>query len=146
MEFFDDFMYKIIQRKEGKKTNNPFSKYQGIVLSEEMQKKMQGDETDEGPNVIDGIDLQSLLSRVNFEKRWVYRGSFTTPPALEGVMWNIIDDVQYMKSKTLRLFKNSNFQHPRGDSRCDTCAGNNRVLMPINDRTVYYVQQKQGQK
>ena len=36
MEFFDDFMYKIIQRQDGKKKNNPFSKYEGIVLSEEM--------------------------------------------------------------------------------------------------------------
>jgi hypothetical protein len=36
MEFFDDFMYKIIQRQEeGKKNNNPFSKY-------EMQKETQG--------------------------------------------------------------------------------------------------------
>ena len=40
-----------------------------------------------------GIDLEGLLSRVNFEKRWIYRGSFTTPPCLEGVLFNIVDDI-----------------------------------------------------
>lgn len=39
------------------------------------------------------IDLQKMMSQVNRERRWIYRGSFTTPPALEGVLWNVIDDV-----------------------------------------------------
>jgi carbonic anhydrase len=39
------------------------------------------------------IDLQKLMGKVNRNKRWIYRGSFTTPPAAEGVFWNVIDDV-----------------------------------------------------
>lgn len=55
----------------------------------------------------DGIDLQGLMGNVNLDKRWVYRGSLTTPPALEGVLWNIVDDVQYIKPKTLELYLES---------------------------------------
>lgn len=112
-------------------------------MSEEMQKKGFENKNDLGKiQTVDqnGIDLQGLLSRINFEKRWIYRGSFTTPPCTEGVLWNIVDDVQYLKSKTLRLFLNSNFKHPRGDNRCSVCAGNNREINPLNDRTVFYVE------
>jgi len=45
------------------------------------------------------------MARVNREKRWIYRGSFTKPPCLEGVLWNIIDDIQFIKPETLALFK-----------------------------------------
>jgi len=53
----------------------------------------------------DAINLMGIMSKVKLDKRWVYRGSFTTPPALEGVFWNVIDDVFYIKPKTLDLFK-----------------------------------------
>ena len=92
----------------------------------------------------DSIDLQALLDRVNFEKRWVYRGSFTSPPCIEGVFWHIIDDVLPINQETLNLFLRKNNHHSRGDHRCDTCTGNNRQIQPLNDRIVYYVHQDSG--
>ena len=47
MEYFDEFMYKIIQRKVDKKVKNPFSKFE-INQDEEEYKKA---------DVNDGIDL-----------------------------------------------------------------------------------------
>jgi hypothetical protein len=39
MDHFDEFMYNIIQRDETKKSKNPFSKFENIVMSEEMKRK-----------------------------------------------------------------------------------------------------------
>jgi len=85
------------------------------------------------------IDLQGLLNRVNFQNRWVYKGSFTSPPCSEGVLWQVIDDVQYMKPGTLDLIKQSRFSHDRSDLRCEMCNGNNRKMNPVHDRTIYYL-------
>ena len=115
MEFMDKFMTRIIEKKE-----------QHQITPEEQE---------------EGIDLQSLMARVNLDKRWVYRGSFTTPPALEGVMWNVIDDVHFIKPKTLEMFMESQHDHPRGDNRCRDCGGNNRDLYPLHNRTVYYLKE-----
>jgi len=123
MDYFEKFMHKIIEEDE--------------LPSDDFYDPDQ----DVGNR---GLDLQRLLSYVDFSKRWIYRGSFTSPPCLEGVLWQVVDDVQYMNERTLQLFKNSRFNHPRSDHRCDHCAGNNRRIMPQNGRTVYYVAQKEG--
>lgn len=69
-------------------------------------------------NLDEAIDLQKLMSKVKRDKRWIYRGSFTTPPALEGVLWHVIDDVQFIPQETLDKFLSSKSTHPRGDNRC----------------------------
>lgn len=91
-----------------------------------------------------GLNLQNLMSRVNLEKRWIYRGSFTTPPCLEGVLWNIVDDIMYIKPTTLEKFVESKRFHERGDARCRTCGGNNRHLNPLYNRHVFYINEENG--
>lgn len=92
------------------------------------------------------IDLQALMAKVNRNKRWIYRGSFTTPPCTEGVLWNVVDDVLMIKPETLEMFMRKQKNHQRGDLRCLSCGGNNRKVYPLNDRKVYYVTECSGKK
>lgn len=92
------------------------------------------------------IDLQALLGKVNRGKRWIYRGSFTTPPCTEGVLWNVVDDVLLIKPETVDLFMKSQKNHERGDNRCNSCGGNNRKVYPLNHRKVFYVNECSGKK
>mmetsp|Transcript_11266 Transcript_11266/g.18961 ORF Transcript_11266/g.18961 Transcript_11266/m.18961 type:complete len:119 (-) Transcript_11266:197-553(-) len=109
MEKLDRFMHKIVKGKEKPDESIKFSKFHSTA--EEEQTELV-------------IDLQDLLSRVNFENRWLYKGSFTTPPATEGVLFNIIDDIQYVSQSTVDMYRKGKFNHARGDLRCSKCGGN----------------------
>ena len=85
MKFLDDFMERIMVKKDA----------DDISLDEKDN----------------GLQLENLMGRVNLEKRWIYRGSFTTPPCLEGVLWNIIDDIMYISPKTVEKFNESRRDH-----------------------------------
>ena len=37
------------------------------------------------------LDLYKLLGKLDFDRRWTYQGSLTTPPFSEGVLWNVIE-------------------------------------------------------
>lgn len=48
---------------------------------------------------VDWIAYADLLSLVDTENRWVYRGSVTTPPCAENVYWNVMSTVYPIKEK-----------------------------------------------
>ena len=125
-------MFEVPKHKNHMLTHNQinfmdyFEKYMHKIIEEDDDLSDDYSNPDDMGNR--GLDLQRLLSHVDFRKRWIYRGSFTSPPCTEGVLWQVIDDVQVMNERTLQLFKNSRFSHPRSDHRCDYCAGNNRAI------------------
>lgn len=118
MEYFHTFMERIVDQK---------------AKDQQMPQEQE-----------EGIDVSGVMARVNRQKRWVYRGSFTTPPCIEGVFWNVIDDVFWVKQKTIDLFKQSMQDHKRGDHRCGSCGGNQRIIQPVGDRKVFYVVEPEG--
>ena len=59
----------------------------------------------EGEPVVDIISYGKLMSLVNFNERWVYKGSVTTPPCDKNVYWNVMRRVFPIEPETLALFK-----------------------------------------
>lgn len=114
-----------------------FEKFLTQIVEDKLS-IMEDDDEEEGTEQ-QGIDLQGLLARVDMRKRWLYRGSFTSPPCTEGVLWNIIDDVQYMSERSLQLYNISREDSEKGDLRCRLCSGNHREIMPMNGRTLFYI-------
>ena len=90
------------------------------------------------------VDLESLVKRFDFTHRWVYRGSFTTPPCKENVLWNVVDDIQPISMKALKMYQMKNRDHHRGDMRCSHCGGSHRKVQPLGDREVFYIEAPKG--
>ncbi|RKP05438.1 alpha carbonic anhydrase [Thamnocephalis sphaerospora] len=75
-----------------------------------------------GKIAVPRIDLPAILSAVrNLNQRWLYRGSLTTPPCLEGVRWVVAKQTLTLHVKYVTGLKNS-------------LGFNSRYTMPINVR------------
>ena len=57
-----------------------------------------------GP-VIDMVTYGNLMQMVDFNNRWVYKGSVTTPPCATNVYWNVLQTIYPVKAKHVELFK-----------------------------------------
>ena len=80
------------------------------------------------------INAASFLSSINFNSYWNYPGSLTTPPCSEGIKWTVIQEVQPISDAQLRKFTEmwaDNSDWANGN-------GNNRVVQPLKDRTLYF--------
>ena len=74
------------------------------------------------------------MGALNTNEFFMYEGSLTTPPCSEGVRWNVLKNALPISEQDLNMItrnyaENENFAKLRG---------NNRVIMPVNDRKVYY--------
>lgn len=54
---------------------------------------------------VDWVLYADLLSLVNTDNRWVYRGSVTTPPCAQNVYWNVMTTVYPIKQSVVDKFK-----------------------------------------
>ena len=71
------------------------------------------------------IALAAFIDSIDTSRVWNYAGSFTTPPCTEGVNWNVVGEVQSISAAQLQYFIDAAGEF-----------GNNRVLLPLNDRTL----------
>lgn len=61
--------------------------------------------SDTGSPTVDMVTYGSLMEMVDFENRWVYKGSVTTPPCATFVYWNVLSKIYPVSQKHLDLFK-----------------------------------------
>ena len=56
--------------------------------------------------VADLVTFGNLMELVDFDNRWAYKGSGTTPPCTSFVYWNVLSTVYPIKAEHVELFKN----------------------------------------
>ena len=80
------------------------------------------------------VKVQSFLDEVDFSEMWNYKGSLTTPPCTEGIKWTVIKKIQPISDAQLARFTDL----WAGDEDFAGGNGNYRIVMPLNDRTLYF--------
>jgi carbonic anhydrase len=80
----------------------------------------------------ESLDFQTdFVDYLNFNERYVYRGSLTTPPYSESLFWTVLAEPVPISPQTAALF-----QMPEMGS---VLGASNRSVQPINDRQIYKV-------
>lgn len=80
------------------------------------------------------INTAAFLESVDMSEYWEYPGSLTTPPCSEGIKWTVIKEVQPISEEQLKWFTDK----WAGKQDFAKGMGNNRVVQPLNSRTLYY--------
>eukprot|EP00347_Sterkiella_histriomuscorum_P011959 403370441 len=94
-----------------------------------------------GQGKTNAVDLNELVLKLNKTKGlFHYNGSLTTPPCTQSVHWIVVNDPQPITYEQLKLFK-QNWQY---NTTFAGGFGNNRVVQPLNQRTIYKRDWSQG--
>ena len=86
--------------------------------------------------VADLVTFGNLMELVDFDNRWAYKGSGTTPPCTSFVYWNVLSTVYPIKAEHVELFKNQLARGQDGDLKA---LGNWRETQDIDNHGVIYV-------
>lgn len=55
--------------------------------------------------VVDRVGYGQLLSALDTDERWVYKGSVTTPPCATTVYWNVISKIYPVRVSDFNKYK-----------------------------------------
>ena len=108
--------------EEGSATANPF-----------IESVFQAFDT-QGTEDAKKMAVRDFLGSIDMTDYWSYDGSFTTPPCTEGIKWSVIRQVQSISPEQLERFTS----RMAGDPAFAEGEGNNRIVQPLNQRTLYY--------
>mmetsp|Transcript_4057 Transcript_4057/g.6863 ORF Transcript_4057/g.6863 Transcript_4057/m.6863 type:complete len:192 (-) Transcript_4057:258-833(-) len=84
---------------------------------------------------VDLITYGSLVEMVEFNRRWIYKGSVTTPTCATYVYWNVLSTVYPISQKHLDMFRDVQLAK-KTDLKSQ---GNYREIQEINEHNVHYV-------
>lgn len=83
----------------------------------------------------DEVPLKAFMDSLDTSQFFAYEGSLTTPPCWEGVRWTVLRNALPVSKNTMtyinRLYA--------ANEKFAGLKGNNRVIMPVNDRYVFYM-------
>jgi len=78
------------------------------------------------------IDLAQILKKINTYELYHYKGSLTTPPCHEAVIWNVFEDTIPMTENQLDLLRSMKDED-------NYLMGNNyREILPLGDRGLFH--------
>lgn len=67
------------------------------------------------PVIADLVTYGNMMELVDFNNRWAYKGSLTTPPCTTFVYWNVLSSIYPIKKEHLDLFDKQLAQGLNGD-------------------------------
>lgn len=84
------------------------------------------------------VDTQTeFIDHLDLGNRFVFRGSLTTPPYSEFLLWNMVPKVVKINEETLKLFRH---QLTLNDGETNVLWGEpNRDVQPVNGRKIYRI-------
>jgi len=83
----------------------------------------------------DKVPLKSFMDSLDTSQFYAYEGSLTTPPCWEGVRWSVLKNALPVSKKQLGLVT----RNYAGNEKFAKLKGNNRVIMPLNDRKLFFI-------
>ena len=110
-----------------------FSSEQIATIDDFLDSMMWDKENDQRSNE---LMIGDFMNVADFENRWTYKGSLTTPPCSTSIQWNVMKQVFPMKQKHLDQFKK---QLARNDKYKLADFGNFREAQEIKDQEVWLI-------
>ena len=111
-----------------------FDREKGGNYENEFINSLNFEEAEREGVPVTNVNFHTFMSKIDTENYWSYNGSLTTPPCTEGIKWTVLSDVQNISDTQLNGMAKW-FSHDHGFAEGK---GNNRMIQPLNDRTVYW--------
>ena len=73
-----------------------------------------------------------LMSLIDIDNRWVYKGTYTEPPCLAPVIWNVLSTIYPVRPRHLALLRS---QRARGENGGLEKTGNWRAPVEVDPAT-----------